>query len=240
MLELRKSADRGTGKQDWLDARLTFSFGPYQDPAQNGFSDLRLLNDDRVKGGGGFVTHSHQDMEVFSYVISGALEHKDSMGVGSVVPAGDVIAMSTGSGITHSEFNHSKTEPVHFFQIWIAPDRTGVEPRYQQKHFSDADKRGHLRLLLSPDGADGSLGLYQDARVYAGLFDGNENFGLALAPHRYAYVHVVRGSVSLNGSPLAEGDGARVRGERQLVFDNGHHAEVLVFDLRGQDDHKIS
>jgi len=153
MLELRKSQDRGTGKQDWLEARFTFSFGSYQDPAQNGFSDLKLLNDDRVAPGGGFATHSHQDMEVFSYVLAGALEHKDSMGEGSVVRAGDVIAMSTGSGITHSEFNHSKSEPVHFFQIWVAPDRQGVAPRYQQKHFSDVEKRGHLRLLLSPDGA---------------------------------------------------------------------------------------
>jgi hypothetical protein len=148
--------------------------------------------------------------------------------------------MSTGSGITHSEFNHSKTDPVHFFQIWIAPDRTGVEPRYQQRHFPDVEKRGHLRLLLSPDGADDSLGIYQDARVYAGLFDGKENFGLALAPDRFAYVHVIRGSVSLNGTPLAEGDGARIREERALVFDKGRDAEVLVFDLRGQDDHKIN
>jgi redox-sensitive bicupin YhaK (pirin superfamily) len=232
MIELRKSADRGTGKQPWLEARFTFSFGPYQDPAQNGFSDLRLMNDDRVAPGGGFVTHSHENMEVFSYVLKGALEHKDSMGVGSVVPAGDVIAMSAGSGITHSEFNHSQTEPVHFFQIWIVPDRTGVEPRYQQKSFSDAEKRGHLRLLLSPDGADGSLEMYQDTRVYAGLFDGSENFGLPLAAGRCAYVHVVRGSVSLNGTMLEDGDGARVRDERQLVFDQGRDAEVLVFDLR--------
>ena len=154
------------------------------------------------------------------------------MGEGSAVHAGDVIAMSTGSGITHSEFNHSKSEPVHFFQIWVAPDRQGVAPRYQQKHFADAEKRGHLRLLLSPDGADGSLGIYQNTRIYAGLFDGAENFGLPLGADRCAYVHVVRGSVSLNGAVLAEGDGARVRGEPQLVFDNGHDAEVLVFDLR--------
>jgi redox-sensitive bicupin YhaK (pirin superfamily) len=154
------------------------------------------------------------------------------MGEGSVVRVGDVIAMSTGSGITHSEFNHSKSEPVHFFQIWIAPDRQGVEPRYQQKHFLDVEKRGHLRLLLSPDSADGSLGIYQDACVYAGLFDGTENFGMPLGHNRYAYVHVVRGSVSLNGTALAEGDGVRVRGERHLVFDKGRDAEVLVFDLR--------
>jgi redox-sensitive bicupin YhaK (pirin superfamily) len=157
------------------------------------------------------------------------------MGEGSVVRAGDVIAMSTGSGITHSEFNHSKSDPVHFFQIWVAPDRQGVAPRYQQKHFSDAEKRGRLRLLLSPDGADGSLGIYQDARIYAGLFDGKENFGLPLDAHRCAYVHVVRGSISLNGTVLAEGDGARVRGEQRLVFDNGHDAEVLMFDLRTLD-----
>ena len=232
MLELRKSADRGTGRQDWLEARFTFSFGPYQDPAHNNFSDLRLLNDDRVAPGGGFATHSHENMEVFSYVVAGTLEHKDSMGAGSVVPAGDVIAMSTGAGITHSEFNHSKTEPVHFFQVWIAPDRNGVEPRYQQKHFPEWEKRGHLCLLLSPGGADGSLGIYQDARVYAGLFDRKENFGMGLGPGRFAYVHVVRGSVSLNGTPLADGDGARVRGERSLVLDHGRDAEVLVFDLR--------
>ena len=232
MIQLRKSTDRGIGKQPWLDARFTFSFGPYQDPAQNGFSDLGLLNDDHVAPGGGFVTHSHQDMEVFSYVVSGALEHKDSMDVGSVVPAGDVIAMSAGSGVTHSEFNHSQTDPVHFFQMWIAPDRLGVEPRYQQRHFPEVEKRGHLRLLLSPNGADGSLSIYQDARVYAGLFDGRENYGLELAPGRCAYVHVVRGGVSLNGVRLEEGDGARVFEEKGLVFDHGRDAEILVFDLR--------
>ena len=231
MLELRKSQDRGTGRQDWLEARFTFSFGPYQDPKQNGFSDLKLLNDDRVAPGGGFATHSHQDMEVFSYVLAGALEHKDSMGEGSVVRAGEVIAMSTGSGITHSEYNHSKSERVHFFQIWIAPDRHGGEPRYQQKHFADVEKRGHLRLLLSPDGTDGSLAIYQDARVYAGLFDGKENFGLAQGADRCAYVHVVRGSVFLNDIYLTEGDGVRVCNERRLVFDKGRDAEVLVFDL---------
>lgn len=157
------------------------------------------------------------------------------MGEGSVVRAGDVIAMSTGSGITHSGFNHSKSEPVHFLQIWVAPDRLGVTPRYQQKHFSDIEKRGHLRLLLSPDSAEGSLGIYQDARIYAGLFDGTENFGLPLGADRCAYVHVVRGSVALNGTVLAVGDGARVRGERQLIFDQGRDAEVLVFDLRASE-----
>jgi redox-sensitive bicupin YhaK (pirin superfamily) len=232
MLELRKSDDRGTGKLDWLEARFTFSFGPYQDPAQPGFSDLKLLNDDRVAPGGGFATHEHKDMEVFSYVMEGALEHKDSMGVGSVVPAGDVIVMSAGTGITHSEFNHSKTDKVRFVQVWMMADRKGVAPRYQQKHFSDADKRGRLCLLLSPDGGNGAMGIYQSARVYAGLFDGSEHAELALAPDRYAYVHVLRGSVSVNGTPFGEGDGARVRNERKLVFSDGKNAEVLVFDLR--------
>ncbi len=234
MLELRKSANRGIGKQPWLDARFTFSFGPYQDPAQNGFSDLRLLNDDRVAPGGGFATHSHQDMEVFSYVLDGALEHKDSMGTGSVVPAGDVIAMSTGAGITHSEFNHSQTGPVHFLQIWIVPDRNGVEPRYQQKHFDAAQKRGRLCLMLSPDGANGSMSLYQNARVYAGLFDGGEKAELVLDPQRNAYVHLIRGQLRLNGTTLEEGDGARVRGEDRLILSDGQGAEVLVFDLRAE------
>ena len=232
MFEIRKSEDRGTGKLDWLEARFTFSFGPYQDPAQPGFSDLKLLNDDRVAPGAGFATHEHKDMEVFSYVMEGALEHKDSMGVGSVVPAGDVIAMSTGRGITHSEFNHSKTEKVRFVQVWLMTDCKGVNPRYQQKHFSEADKRGKLCLMLSPDGGNGSMGLYSNARVYAGLFDGAERAELTLDPGRYAYIHVLRGSVSVNGTAFGEGDGARVRQEQKLVFCDGRNAEVLVFDLR--------
>ena len=232
MLEIRRSDDRGVGKLDWLDARFTFSFGPYKDPEQIGFSDLKLLNDDRVKGGGGFATHEHKDMEVFSYVLSGALQHQDSMGGGSVVPAGDVLTMSAGTGITHSEFNHSQTEPVHFLQIWMVPDRKGVTPRYGQRHFSEAEKRGRLRLIISPDGRDESLSFYQDTRVYAGLFDGHERAELPLADDRYAYVHVIRGSVRLNGTPLDEGDGVRVRGEQQLTLSDGDQAEVLVFDMR--------
>lgn len=235
MIELRKSEDRGVGKQDWLDARFSFSFGPYQDPEQTGFSDLRLLNDDRVAPGGGFPTHEHKDTEVFSYVLEGALEHKDSMGGGSVVRPGDVIVMSTGSGITHSEFNPSKTEGVHFLQVWLVPDRRGVKPRYQQKHFSEQDKRGELCLILSPDGENGSMGLYQDARVYAGLFHGGDRAELELAPDRYAYMHVIRGSLSVNGVTFRDGDGARIRDERRLVFSEGEDAEVLVFDLRPQE-----
>jgi redox-sensitive bicupin YhaK (pirin superfamily) len=232
MIEIRKSADRGVGTQDWLDARFTFSFGPYRDPEQIGFSDLRLLNDDRVKGGGGFPTHEHVDTEVFSYVLRGALEHKDSMGGGSVVPAGDVLVMSTGTGVTHSEFNHSPTEAVHFLQVWMVPTRKGAPPRYGQRHFSDDEKRGRMRCIIAPDGRDGALTLSIDGCVYAGLFDGDEQADVLLEPGRYAYVHVVRGSVSVNGTPLSDGDGARVRHATRLSLTSGRDAEVLVFDLR--------
>jgi quercetin 2,3-dioxygenase len=232
MLEIRKSEDRGIGKLDWLDARFTFQFGPYKNPDQIGFSDLRLLNDDLVKGGGGFAEHEHTDTEVFSYVLAGALEHKDSMGNGSVVRKGDVITMSTGRGITHSEFNHSKTEPVHFLQIWMTSKEKGVEPRYRQRHFTDAEKRGKLRLIISPDAAGDSLPFYQDTRIYAGLFDGGEHAALPLGANRFAYVHLIRGSLLVNDTRLNAGDGARVRHESRLFLSGGHDAEVLVFDMR--------
>lgn len=174
MLEIRKSTDRGQANFGWLQSHHTFSFGNYYDPQQLGFSDLLVINDDRVKPAKGFDTHGHRDMEIFSYVLEGALEHKDSMGTGSVIRPGDVQMMSAGSGIRHSEYNHSREELVHFLQIWIVPDRKGVTPRYQQQHFSDAEKRGRLRLIISPDGAEGSLSVYQDVRVYAGLFNGSE------------------------------------------------------------------
>jgi len=232
MLELRKSDDRGVGKLDWLDARFTFQFGPYTNPAQVGFSDLRLLNDDRVTGGGGFAEHEHKDTEVFSYVLEGALAHKDSMGDGSVVRAGDVLTMTTGTGITHSEFNHSQTEPVRFLQIWMSAHRKGVAPRYAQQHFSAAEKRGRMRLIISPDGREGSLRFENDARVFAGLLDGAERAEVDLGPGRYAYVHVIRGSVRVNGTLLEEGDGARVRNEETLAFSDGRDAEALVFDMR--------
>jgi quercetin 2,3-dioxygenase len=233
MVEIRRSADRGVGKLDWLDARFTFQFGPYKNPDQVGFSDLRLLNDDLVKGGGGFAEHEHKDTEVFSYVLDGALEHRDSMGEGSVVRAGEVLMMSAGSGITHSEFNHSKTDPVHFLQIWMVPDRRHATPRYNQKDFSDADKRGRLCALLAPEGraAHGAMPWYSNATVYAGRFDGSERAELNLGAGRYAYVHVIRGGVTVNGTPLNDGDGARVRNEQRLVFSDGKGAEVLVFDL---------
>jgi quercetin 2,3-dioxygenase len=241
-LELRKSDDRGTGKLDWLDARFTFSFGPYNNPDQVGFSDLRLLNDDRVKGGGGFATHEHKDTEVFSYVLSGALEHKDSMGEGSVVRAGEVIVMSAGTGITHSEFNHSKTDAVHFLQIWVVPSKKGVAPRYDQKHFSEQDKRGRLVPILVPAGeyANGAMSWNADARVFAGLLDGNQTATVPLNPNRYAYVHMIRGSVVVNGSRLDDGDGARVRDEQALQFRDARDAEVLVFDLAAKERPEMS
>ena len=232
MLELRKAAERGAANFGWLDSRHTFSFGNYHDPQQVGFSDLLVINDDRVEPGMGFGTHPHRDMEIFSYVLEGALEHKDSMGTGSVIRPGDVQMMSAGSGITHSEFNPSPQESVHFLQIWIMPNRLRVTPRYQQQNFSAADKRGRLRLIIAPDAEDGALSVYQDARVYAGLFDGAERAEFEVAVGRYAYVHVARGSLRINGIAMEAGDGARVRNAGTLVFEGGADAEVLLFDLR--------
>jgi len=235
MLELRKAGDRGHADFGWLDSRHTFSFGEYFDPAQLGFSDLRVINDDRVAPGAGFPTHPHRDMEIFSYVLAGALEHRDSMGSGSVIRPGDVQMMSAGRGIRHSEFNPSSTEAVHFLQIWIVPDRNGVAPRYQQAHFAASEKRGRLRLIISPDAAEGSLGVYQDCRVHAGLFDGSEHAGHPVAPGRHAYLHVARGSIDVNGMRLAAGDGARVRDPGMLAFAGGDDAEILLFDLRARE-----
>jgi len=232
MIDVRQANARGVANLGWLQSRHTFSFGHYHDPAQQGFSDLLVINDDRVAPAQGFGAHPHRDMEIFSYVLEGALEHKDSMGTGSVIRPGDVQMMSAGTGVRHSEFNHSPEEGVHFLQIWIVPGRRGVEPRYQQVHFSPADKRGQLRLIISPEGAQGSLAVHQDAQVYAGLFDGDETATLTLPQGRYAYIHVARGSIEVNGQRLGEGDGARVRDERELTFSGGEDAEVLVFDLR--------
>ncbi|MCK9605597.1 MAG: pirin family protein [Methylomonas sp.] len=232
MLEVRAANRRGIANLDWLFSRHTFSFGHYYDPRQSGFSDLLVINEDIVQAGKGFATHPHRDMEIFTYVIDGALEHKDSMGTGSVIETGDVQLMSAGTGITHSEFNHSQTELVHFLQIWLVPDKKAVQPRYQQTHFNQAEKQGRLRLIISPDAADGALSLHQDARVYAGCFDADQQARLALADNRYAYVQVVRGSLTVNGTPLNAGDGARIRNERQIDLKQGRNAEVLVFDLR--------
>ena len=232
MLEIRPAAERGLANFGWLHSQHSFSFGSYYDPQQVGFSDLLVINDDRVRQGRGFDTHGHRDMEIFSYVLEGALEHKDSMGTGSVIRPGDVQLMSAGTGVRHSEYNASREEPVHFLQIWIVPNRKGVEPRYQQQYFAAAEKRGRLRLILSPDGAEGSLSVHQDARVYAGLFDGAEAQRFELADNRYAYVHVARGALSVNGQRMEAGDGARLRNVREIDFSAGEDAEVLLFDLR--------
>ncbi|WP_296250710.1 pirin family protein [Pseudomonas sp. UBA4194] len=232
MLTLRNASERGLADHGWLKSFHTFSFGHYRNPREQGFSDLLVINDDRVAAGKGFGQHPHRDMEIFSYVLEGALEHKDTLGTGSVIRPGDVQLMSAGHGVAHSEYNHSPSTPVHFLQIWIVPDRVGAEPRYQQEHFSPEQKRGRLQLIISPDGADGSLNVRQDARVYAGLFSGDESATLTLAADRYAYVHVATGSVELNGQLLHEGDGVRVREETMLHLSRGIDAEVLVFDLR--------
>lgn len=232
MLDIRKAHQRGNANHGWLHSRHTFSFGHYRDLKQQGFSDLLVINDDRVAPSKGFGTHGHRDMEIFSYVLEGALEHKDSMGTGSVIRPGDVQMMSAGTGVEHSEFNHSGDEPVHFLQIWLVPGVRGAAPRYQQVHFSEADKRGRLRQIISPEGADGSLAVNQDARVYAGLFDGGESATLDVGADRHVYVHVARGSLTVNGERLSEGDGARIREPQALRFADGEQAEVLVFDLR--------
>jgi redox-sensitive bicupin YhaK (pirin superfamily) len=232
MLALRKASDRGLANHGWLQSFHTFSFGHYRNPQEQGFSDLMVINDDRVSAGKGFGQHPHRDMEIFSYVLEGALAHKDTLGTGSVIRPGDVQLMSAGHGVAHSEFNHSDVDPVHFLQIWIVPQEAGAEPRYQQEHFSTEQKRGRLQLIISPDGAEGSLHVRQDARVYAGLFDGQEQATLTLATNRYAYVHVATGSVELNSQRLSEGDGVRLREETVLQLANGANAEVLVFDLR--------
>lgn len=231
-MDVRRAGDRGAASFGWLLSRHTFSFGSYYDPQQTGFSDLLVINDDRVSPGRGFDTHGHRDMEIFSYVLEGGLQHRDSMGTGSVIRPGDVQMMSAGTGVMHSEFNASREELVHFLQIWIVPDRKGVAPRYQQRHFTPGEKRGRLRLIISPDGAEESLSVYQDARVYAGLFDGDERQSLTLGPGRFAYVHVARGSLEVNGERLEEGDGARLRNPGEVVVSAGRAAEVLLFDLR--------
>ncbi|HET8941906.1 MAG TPA: pirin family protein [Rudaea sp.] len=235
MMQVRKASERGVAEHGWLSSRHTFSFAGYVDPDQIGFSDLRVINEDRVAPGQGFGTHPHRDMEIFSYVLEGALAHSDSMGTGSKILPGDVQLMSAGSGVTHSEFNGSKDAPVHFLQIWIVPESIGGKPVYQQQHFDEAAKRGRLRLIISPDGHDGSLRIQQDTKVYAGLFDGDERATLTLDKDRHAYVHVARGSIELNGTQLQAGDGVRLRNPQTLHLAAGKDAEVLVFDLRGQE-----
>jgi len=231
MIRLRKAKDRGHADHGWLDTWHTFSFADYYDPEQMGFRALRVINDDVVAPGRGFGTHPHRDMEIVTYVLEGALAHKDSMGNASTIVPGEVQRMSAGTGVLHSEFNHSRTDPVHLLQIWLLPDRNGLAPSYEQTFFPDEEKRGRLRLVASPDAADGSVRIHQDARLYATLLAPGEEVTHALAPGRHAWVHVARGKASLNGQPLEAGDGAAVSAEEQLTLRGDGHAEVLLFDL---------
>ena len=231
MMEIRKAGERGHAAFPALDSWHTFSFGDYYDAKQMGWGALRVINDDTVQPGGGFPPHGHNNMEIISYVLDGALEHKDSMGSGSVIRPGNVQVMSAGTGVTHSEFNHSRTDPVHFLQIWIVPKFTGVKPSYQERFFEPSEKRGKLRLLASPDARDGSLKLWQDAYVHAALIDGDERVEYRVAPERRVYVHIARGEVSLCGQTLSAGDGVKLRGKPTLTLTDGKDAEVLVFDL---------
>ena len=231
MIRIRKSNDRGHADHGWLDSRFTFSFSDYYDPQHVQFRTLRVMNDDRIAGGGGFPTHPHRDMEIVTYVLEGALAHKDSLGNGSVIKPGDVQYMSAGTGVAHSEFNASDSETAHLYQIWMFPDRQGYQPVYDQKHFTDADKRSKLRLVVSPDGRDGSVEIRQDNELYATVLSPGESVEHALKPDRHAYVQVARGSVTLNGQPLDAGDGAAISAEKSLQLTGVNDAEVLLFDL---------
>jgi hypothetical protein len=231
MIELRRANERGHANHGWLDSYHSFSFADYHDPLHMGFGALRVINEDRIAPGTGFGTHGHRDMEIISYVLEGALAHKDSMGNGSVIRPGDVQRMSAGTGVQHSEFNHQPDGPTHFLQIWIEPDRRGIAPGYEEKHFAPVDKRGRLRLIASPDGADGSVLIHQDARVYAALIDGEESVQHTAPAGRRLYVHVARGELAVNGQRLVAGDAAKLVGEPALDLDRGRQAEVLVFDL---------
>ncbi len=231
MNEVRRSNERGYADHGWLKSFHTFSFADYHDPEHVAFGPLRVINEDRVEAGAGFGTHGHRDMEIISYVLDGELAHKDSMGNGSTIRPGDVQRMSAGTGVLHSEFNPSPSDLVHFLQIWIQPRERGIEPGYEQKRFSSEEKRGRLRLIASPDSADGSLLIHQDARVYAGLFDGDEHATLTVEPGRRIYVHVARGALTANDTALSAGDALKVTGTTTLTLQDARNAEVLVFDL---------
>jgi len=230
MIALRKSSERGYADHGWLKSFHSFSFAEYHDPRHMGVGNLRVINEDRIAPGTGFGTHGHRDMEIISYVLSGELGHKDSIGNGTSIRPGDVQRMSAGSGIQHSEYNQASAT-THFLQIWIEPNVRGIVPGYEQKHYADADKRGRLRLVASSDGRDGSVTIHADAAMYAGLFDADECLGLPLDAARNAYVHVVRGSLSVNGIELQSGDALRLLGEPRLELSGGQGAEVIVFDL---------
>lgn len=227
----RRADDRGKADFGWLDSRHTFSFGQYYDPQHMGFGPLRVINDDRVAGGGGFPTHAHANMEIVTYVLDGRLEHRDSLGTGSIIRPGDVQRMSAGSGIQHSEFNASKTDPVHFLQIWILPEKAGIAPGYEQKSFSIDDKRGRLRLVGSHNGRDGSIAIHQDVDLYAGLIAHGDHIAHDIAPGRLAWVQAARGSITVNGVELTEGDGLALEDVLTLDLHGTGDAEVLVFDM---------
>jgi redox-sensitive bicupin YhaK (pirin superfamily) len=231
MLEIRRAAERGTTRTGWLESRHSFSFGDYRDPRHTGFRSLRVINEDHVRPGQGFAPHSHRDMEIVTWVLAGALEHRDSLGNGSVIRPGEIQRMSAGTGITHSEYNPSAEDPVHFLQIWILPERRDLAPSYEQRAIPEPERRNRLRLVASGDGADGSVRLHQDARVFAACLDPGRGVRHALAPGRSAWVQVAHGRVEANGAPLAAGDGASVTGEPALALDAPEAAEVLLFDL---------
>ena len=231
MIVRRRAAERGHADHGWLDSRHTFSFADYYDPSHMGFRDLRVINEDRVQPGRGFGTHGHRDMEIISYVLEGALGHRDSMGTGSTITPGDVQRMSAGTGVRHSEMNPSASEPVHFLQIWIIPERQGIKPGYEQKRFEDADKQGRLRLIASRDGRDGSITIHQDVDVYASVLKAGDHASRALRPGRHAWIQVARGAVTVNGEPLEQGDGAAISDETALDIAASRDAEILAFDL---------
>lgn len=230
MLTLRKSTERGYADHGWLKSYHSFSFAGYYDPEHMGWGNLRVINEDWIKPGMGFGTHGHQDMEIITYVVSGSLAHKDSMGNGTSIPPGDIQRMSAGRGVRHSEFSQADTS-THLLQIWIEPNQRGIEPSYEQKTFADSEKRGTLRLLASPDGALCSVIIHADAHLYAGLLDTNESATLTLDPLRKAYVQLIRGQIKVNGQMLSAGDAAKLSGERQLSLSDANDAEVLVFEL---------
>jgi redox-sensitive bicupin YhaK (pirin superfamily) len=231
VIQIRRSHERGHADHGWLDSYHSFSFADYFDPNHVEFGTLRVINEDRVVPGAGFGAHGHRDMEIISYVLEGELAHEDSTGTSSVIRPGDVQRMSAGRGVMHSEFNHSHTNPVHFLQIWIQPNVRGIPPEYEEKRFGAEDKRGRLRLIASPDGTEGSVRIHQDARVLAGLFDGDERAALAIEPGRRAYVHVARGTITANETALGAGDALMLTDTPSLVLAGGKAAEVLVFDL---------
>jgi hypothetical protein len=231
MFEIRRGNERGHANHGWLDSYHSFSFADYHDPEHVHFGALRVINEDRVAGGQGFGTHGHRDMEIISYVLEGALAHRDSMGNGSTIRPGDVQRMSAGTGVRHSEYNGSPSETAHFLQIWIIPDAQGTAPGYEEKRFDDNEKRGRLRVVASPSGRDGAVRLGADAEIYAGLFDGDERAEFDVPAGRRVYVHVARGTVSVNGKVLNGGDAAKLEDVSKVTLDHGQDAEVLLFDL---------